>query len=163
MFIRQNATPQMVEETSRLGGGMANMQSNTKLSSANPVQGAAAALDLNYTSDLKLKDLRSLDESYHDHDEPSLIIRRHVILLSLNPYRVVITSTHFILVGWGGIDVEVLYFTISNSAKTNKTIKITFLKNKRLLLSRACWTKLPLKNKILKSRRRQTRLTWLSR
>lgn len=80
----------------------------------------------------KHKDLRSLDLSFNEHDEPSVIVRRHVILVSMSPYRVVITSTHFLLVLEDGADDEVLYFTISNTPNSeisNKTKRITVCEN----------------------------------
>ena len=61
--------------------------------------------DYNYAGQLRYKDLRSLDEDFNPHQEPSVIVRRHVVLLSLEPIRAVISSTHLVLIVPLGADM----------------------------------------------------------
>jgi len=60
--------------------------------------------DNNYAGELRYKDLRSLDEDINPHLEPSVIVRRHVVLFLLEPLRLVITSTHLMLIVPQGAD-----------------------------------------------------------
>lgn len=57
-----------------------------------------------YARKLRLHDLRNLEERFAVHDEPSIRVRRHVVLISMNPIRVVVLAGKAILIVPDGAD-----------------------------------------------------------
>ena len=60
--------------------------------------------DFNYVGEICYKDLRNLDEDINPHLEPSIIVRKHVVIFLLEPLRVLISSTHLMIIVPQGAD-----------------------------------------------------------
>jgi hypothetical protein len=54
--------------------------------------------------EIHLHDLRHLEHQFNPHEEPTILIRRHAILISLNPLRAVITADKLMLIVPNGAD-----------------------------------------------------------
>lgn len=56
------------------------------------------------TRELRLQDLRHIQDQFSIHEEPTLIIRRHSVVLSLNPIRAIVTCEKLIVIVPDGAD-----------------------------------------------------------
>ena len=57
-----------------------------------------------FSRNIRLHDLRNLEDRFSVHDEPSVRIRRHVVLISMNPIRVVVFAHKAIIIVPEGAD-----------------------------------------------------------
>jgi hypothetical protein len=54
--------------------------------------------------ELNYNDLRYLENQFHTHEEPLILVRKHAVLVSLNPLRAVVTADKLILVAPSGAE-----------------------------------------------------------
>jgi hypothetical protein len=54
--------------------------------------------------EIQFHDLRHLENQFHTHEEPTVIVRRHAVLISLNPLRAIVTADRLILIVPDGAD-----------------------------------------------------------
>ena len=54
--------------------------------------------------ELQYNDLRYLMNQFHTHEEPMILVRKHAVLISLNPLRAIITADRLILVSPNGAE-----------------------------------------------------------
>jgi hypothetical protein len=54
--------------------------------------------------EIQFHDLRHLENQFHTHEEPTVIVRRHAVLVSLNPLRAIVTADRLILIVPDGAD-----------------------------------------------------------
>jgi hypothetical protein len=83
--------------------GCRRSTSRQSLSSAQSVQSAAPSSTLYATQkrqihEINLHDLRHLEYQLSPHEEPKILIRRHAVLVSLNPLRAVVLADKMLLI-----------------------------------------------------------------
>ena len=54
--------------------------------------------------EIQYHDLRHLEHQFNPHEEPTVLLRRHAVLMSLNPLRAVITADKLVLIVPNGAD-----------------------------------------------------------
>jgi hypothetical protein len=81
-----------------------SLKSITIASAASESQERQPRLPHHGIREIRLHDLRSLEEAFSAHEEPIVLIRRHVVIMSLSPVRVIITADKVILVVPNGAD-----------------------------------------------------------
>jgi len=62
------------------------------------------ASDYNVINNLRLRDLRRLDFKFNPSEEKSVLIRRHTVLMAMDPLRAVIMADRLILIVPDGAD-----------------------------------------------------------
>ena len=55
-------------------------------------------------SEIQYHDLRYLENQFHTHEEPTVLVRKHAVLISLNPLRAIITADRMMLIVPDGAD-----------------------------------------------------------
>ena len=55
-------------------------------------------------SEIQYHDLRYLENQFHTHEEPTVLVRKHAVLISLNPLRAIVTADRMILIVPDGAD-----------------------------------------------------------
>ena len=55
-------------------------------------------------SEIQYHDLRYLENQFHSHEEPTVLVRKHAVLISLNPLRAIVTADRMILIVPDGAD-----------------------------------------------------------
>ena len=55
-------------------------------------------------SEMQYHDLRYLENQFHTHEEPTVLVRKHTVLISLNPLRAIVTADRMILIVPDGAD-----------------------------------------------------------
>ena len=65
--------------------------------------------------ELQFNDLRYLMNQFHTHEEPMVLVRKHAVLISLNPLRAIVTANRLILVAPNG--AESLLFVLHDYMK----------------------------------------------
>ena len=53
---------------------------------------------------MQYHDLRYLENQFHTHEEPTVLVRKHTVLISLNPLRAIVTADRMILIVPDGAD-----------------------------------------------------------
>lgn len=54
--------------------------------------------------EIQYHDLRYLENQFHTHEEPTVLVRKHAVLISLNPLRAIVTADRMILIVPDGAD-----------------------------------------------------------
>lgn len=48
--------------------------------------------------EIQYQDFRQLENQFRRHEDPMILVRKHAILIAMNPLRVILTATRMILI-----------------------------------------------------------------
>lgn len=116
--------------------GTSSPESFFKLAVSRPVVPDAQSATIN----LRVRDLRRLDFNFNPNEEPSIWVRRHAVMFSVDPIRAIIMGSRVvIIVPPGGMD-QIL--NILERFMGGRTLDFLFVKCLTLLLYLAGWERI---------------------